>query len=162
MCPLPLGLFQGIICHIARLKGETWSPELLERPKQEGIWFERGTSDPSSYHVPGPLTWPTQANKFLPKNNSYTYTKINFFKHFWRLPERTGLLPKEKFLILTWKNNQLFKLKDFSHLPKIIKFFNRKKLLTLPLKIIFQTTNFIYLSGKLICNTCTKNLMSFV
>ena len=35
MCPLPLGLFQGIIRHIARLKGETWSPELLEGPKQE-------------------------------------------------------------------------------------------------------------------------------
>ena len=32
----PLGMFQGIICNIERLRGGPWSPEFLDRPKLEG------------------------------------------------------------------------------------------------------------------------------
>ena len=136
MFPLTFGLLQGIICHIERLKEWTWSPELLEWPKQEGgerggggdlIWMG-GPQTPlhTMYwgHSPGPLK---QIN-FYPK----TYTQKNVFKIF---------------LTPAWKNRSFIRRKQFLHLPQ---------------KIIFQTTNFIYLFAKLVSNTCTKEYKSFV
>ena len=112
MFPLTFGLLQGIICHIERLKGWTWSPELLEWPKQEGgerggggaagAHLTGGPSDPSSYHVLGPLTWPTQTNKFLPKN---LHTKKCFQNIFDTCLKEPVFYPKKTVLILTSKNN---------------------------------------------------------
>ena len=55
MCPssiLPLGLFQGIIRNIERLKGWNLKPWIAGGPKlAEGPYLKGGTSNPSSYHA---------------------------------------------------------------------------------------------------------------
>ena len=49
----------------------------------------------------GPLNWPTQTKKFLPKKCLILTPKKQLFeqKNFSHSPERTNVLPKEKHLI---------------------------------------------------------------
>ena len=54
---------------------------------------------------PGPLAWPTQTKKFLPKKFLLLSPKNLFLnqRNFSRSPERTNFYPKENFLYLPEK-----------------------------------------------------------
>ena len=99
---------------------------------------------------PGPLTWPTQRNKFLPKKFLILTSKKGNITHLKELV----FYQEEKFFALNRKNNQFSKRKNFLCLSEKKQFSKQKNILIItsfPNKkfvMLVWKTNVLYLHKK--------------